>query len=246
MTEPSGLRISVHVSRRDFELEVDLELQPGGRLALVGPSGAGKTTILRTVAGLVRPESGVIDLAGQTVFDSERRIDVPPEDRRCGYVPQDYSLFPNMSVLDNVGFGMRKVKAAERRRRSVDLLGQLGIGGLSAVRPSDLSGGERQRVALARALATEPALFLLDEPLSALDSASREQAIPVIEHALAISRVPALIVTHSRQEAERLADSTVIIDRGKVSETRDHDDGRRWNRKPGSVSIHRVVRKLRD
>lgn len=244
--ETPGLRIAVNVSRRDFDLEIDLELEPGGRLALVGPSGAGKTTILRTVAGLVKPDSGLITVAGLTVFDSDRGMDVPPEERRCGYVPQDYSLFPNMTVLGNVGFGIRKAKAGERRSRAARLLELLGIGGLADVHPAGLSGGERQRVALARALATEPAVFLLDEPLSALDPATRGQAIPVLDRALTLSNVPTLIVTHSRQEAERLADSTVIIDRGKVSETRDHDGTGSWNQRSGPVSIHRVVRKQRD
>ena len=246
MSETHGLRVSVLVSRRDFDLEVDLELEPGERLALVGASGAGKTTILKTVAGLVRPDSGRIEMAGRTVFDSDGHIDVPPEERRCGYVPQDYSLFPNMTVLDNVGYGIRNVRGKERRSRSGRLLEQLGISELADVRPSGLSGGEKQRVALARALATEPALFLLDEPLSALDPATREQAIPVLEHALELARVPTLIVTHSRREAERLADSSLIIDRGKVPETRNHDSGGSWSRREGSVSIHKTIRKQRD
>ena len=246
MSEKQGLRVSVLVGRRDFDLEIDLHLEPGARLALVGPSGAGKTTILKAVAGLARPVSGRIEVAGQTVFDSGERIDVPPEERRCGYVPQDYSLFPNMTALANVGYGIRNANGGERRSRAGRLLEQLGISELADVRPPDLSGGEKQRVALARALATEPALFLLDEPLSALDPATREQAIPVLQHALDIARVPTLIVTHSRHEAERLADSSLIIDRGRATEAREHDPGGNWNRRAGSVSIHRVVRKQRD
>lgn len=246
VSESAGLEVSVRVRLRDFLLEIELNLESGKRLALVGPSGAGKTSILRTVAGLIRPESGLIKVAGKAVFDSEGRIDVPPEDRRCGYVPQDYSLFPHMSVIDNVGYGMRGLRQKERRQRSAELLDQLGIKGLSDVSPSKLSGGEKQRVALARALATEPEVFLLDEPLSALDKDTRKQAIPVLEEALDAARVPALIVTHSRQEAERLADTTVMIERGKVSDSRDHGVEPAWSRKSGSMSIHRAVRKQRD
>ncbi|MGK2955738.1 MAG: ATP-binding cassette domain-containing protein [Solirubrobacterales bacterium] len=250
MSNPHGLEVSIRIDRREFLLDVDLELERGQRLALVGPSGAGKTSILRAVAGLVKPESGEINIGGETVFSSAGRIDLPPEVRRSGYVSQDYSLFPHLTASANVIFAMRHGKTRERRLLAADLLTRLGVGGLADVKPAALSGGEKQRVALARALATEPAVFLFDEPLAALDSETRDQAIPVIDQVLSEAGVPALIVTHSRSEAERLADTSVMIDRGRISESRDHGSANRWNRKarapePGkkTVSIHRVIRK---
>lgn len=242
--------ISARVARRDFLLDVSLVLEARKRLALVGPSGAGKTSILRTVAGLFKPESGLIRIGGETVFDSVEGIDVPPEERRCGYVSQDYSLFPHLDAAANVAFGMRNGKAAARRRRAVCLLEQLGVGAMAKVRPSQLSGGERQRVALARALATEPSIFLLDEPLSALDAGTRDEALPALDEVLVECGVPVLLVTHSTYEAERLGDTTVTLQRGLITESRDHTEGTRWTQKTGSqdsqrnsVSIRRVIRR---
>lgn len=242
MNDDAAIRISVLVERRDFDLDVDLEIRAGQRLAIVGPSGAGKTTILKTIAGLLKPARGRIDLGGQVLFDSETKVDLPPEDRRCGFVPQDYSLFPHLTALANVSFGIRGVKGPERKRRSAELLDLLGLGSKAAARPDELSGGERQRVALARALATDPAVFLLDEPLAALDPDTRDQAIPVIQDILSRTGTPALIVTHSRAEADRLADTTVTIDSGRVSGVRPHDAGMS-RRSAGSMSIHRTLRK---
>lgn len=247
MNPEPALEVAIMVKRREFLLEAELELEPGKRLALVGPSGAGKTSILKAVAGLIRPETGVVRIGARTVFDSKERIDLPPEGRRCGYVSQDYALFPHLTASANVIFAMRYGRARERRLRAANLLTRLGVGGLADVKPAALSGGEKQRVALARALATEPALFLFDEPLAALDSETRDRAIPVIDETLNEAGVPALIVTHSRSEAERLADTSVVIERGRISESRDHRADGRWSRKAGTadsgmVSIHRVTR----
>jgi len=247
--EDRGLEVAIRVSRRDFLLDVSFDLEAGRRLAVVGPSGAGKTTLLRAVAGLIRPDSGSITIGKDKAFDYEAGVDLPPEARRCAYVPQDYALFPHLTATANVSFGMRAGSTAERHRRATDLLERFGIGALSAVKPAKMSGGERQRVALARALAIDPAVFLLDEPLAALDPETRDQALPVLEEVLSEARVPVLVVTHSRQEAELIAGSTLVIDRGRISPSNDQERNK-WTRKNGpgasqrkSVSIHRAIRR---
>ena len=160
----AALVLDVTCPLRSFELELALEV---GRetFALVGPSGAGKTTALRAIAGLVRPERGRIVLGDEVLFDSERGVNRAPEERRVGLVFQEYALFPHLSVEANVGFGGRD--------RVHELLERFGIAHLARARPEELSGGERQRVALARALARDPAVLLLDEPMAALDAHTR-------------------------------------------------------------------------
>ncbi len=173
---------------------------------MIGPSGAGKTTLLRLVAGLLRPSRGSVECGGVRWFGEG--VDVPAERRRVGFVFQDYALFPHLSVRANVAF--------EARRDPDALLAQLGIDHLSGARPRALSGGERQRVALARALAIEPALLLLDEPLSALDPATRGSVAGELAELIRAAGVPAVIVTHAFEEAAMLADDVAVIDRGQV------------------------------
>src|SRR5258705_2881108 len=200
-----------------FELEaragatgVALEVEPGQCLAIAGPSGAGKTTLLRIVAGLAKPERGRIECGGETWFDSERRIDVPAERRRTGFVFQDYALFPHMTALANVEFGGDGGNAGA-------LLERLGIDAATASRkPPALSGGERQRVALARALARDPAVLLLDEPLAALDPRTRARAARELASTLARVDIPALLVTHDFIEAATLGQEIAILDAGRV------------------------------
>jgi molybdate transport system ATP-binding protein len=201
-----------------FELEarpgaagVALEVEPGQCLAIAGPSGAGKTTLLRIVAGLAKPERGRIECGGETWFDSERRIDVPAERRRTGFVFQDYALFPHMTALANVEFG------GAGGGRAPAILERLGIDSATAARkPSALSGGERQRVALARALARDPAVLLLDEPLAALDPRTRARAARELASALAGVDIPALLVTHDFPEAATLGQEIAILDAGRI------------------------------
>ena len=175
---------------------------------MVGPSGSGKTSLLRTLAGLERPQSGRIALGDEVWFDGERRIHLSPERRRVGYLPQDYGLFPHLTVAANVSF-------AERRERP-DLLERLGIAHLAGVLPVQLSGGERQRVALARALAREPRVLLLDEPFGALDAITRQQVRDELGDALSDLRLPTLLVTHAFEDAAVLAQRIGVLDRGKV------------------------------
>ena len=177
-------------------------------VALIGPSGAGKTSLLRSIAGLERPHEGRIALGAEPWLDTARGVHLSPERRRVGYQPQDYGLFPHLSVAANVRF-------AGRRDRP-DLLDRLGIAHLASARPSQLSGGERQRVALARALAREPRVLLLDEPLSALDEITRRQVRVELSDMLRQLRLPTLLVTHAFDDALALASRIGVIDRGRI------------------------------
>ncbi|MFL5886605.1 MAG: ABC transporter ATP-binding protein [Thermoleophilaceae bacterium] len=198
---------------RDFELEVELGVEAGTCLALAGPSGAGKTTVLRLIAGLRDPDQGEIECAGEVWVDSRTKTSLPPERRRCGYVFQEYALFPRLRAWENVGYGLPR---AGRRERALELLDRFGIGHLADARATDLSGGERQRVALARALAPEPRALLLDEPLSALDARTRASAARELAGVLREASVPVVLVTHDFEDAALLADEVAVIDRGRV------------------------------
>ena len=200
----------------EFELAVALEVPPGACLALAGPSGAGKTLTLRVAAGLLRPDRGRVTCGTETWLDTERGLAVAPERRRCGYVFQQYALFPHLSAWRNVAYGLSDLRRAERRPRAMELLERFGIGDLAEARPHRLSGGERQRVALARALARRPRALLLDEPLSALDARTRASAGRELAAVLRDLEVPTLLVTHDFGEAAGLGDAVGIIDRGRV------------------------------
>ncbi|HEV2873879.1 MAG TPA: ABC transporter ATP-binding protein, partial [Thermoleophilaceae bacterium] len=210
------LRAEARTRLGALELDVVLEVRAGECLALAGPSGAGKTSVLRIAAGLVRPERGRVEANGETWLDTERGVDVPPERRRCGYVFQEYALFPHLSAWQNVAYPLRGLPRAERRQRALELLGRFGLGELADARPGTLSGGERQRVAVARALARRPALLLLDEPLSALDARTRASASRELGAVLRDVEVPALLVTHDFTEAAQLGDRVGVIDAGRV------------------------------
>ena len=200
-----------------FTLDAVLEAPAGSCLALAGPSGAGKSTLLRIAAGLLRPDHGSVTCGDEVWLDTKCNRELAPEQRRCGYVFQDYALFGHMPVWQNVAYGLRgALKRAERRRRAVELLERFGIGALADARPRTLSGGERQRVALARALATAPRALLLDEPLSALDARTRAGASRELATVLRESGVPALLVTHDFTEAAVLGDRVAVIDAGRI------------------------------
>jgi molybdate transport system ATP-binding protein len=210
------LRAVIRSSLRRFELNVELEVACGACLALVGPSGAGKSTVLRAIAGLHRPDSGRIALDGDAWFDSESGIDLPPERRSCGYLFQEYALFPHMSAWRNIAFGLDHVARAERRDRAERELARFGLEDLASERPVRLSGGERQRLGLARTLAREPGLLLLDEPLSALDARTAAAAGRELSAALEAVPVPTVLVTHDFAQAALLADAVAVIDRGRI------------------------------
>ncbi|HEY7453598.1 MAG TPA: ABC transporter ATP-binding protein [Thermoleophilaceae bacterium] len=210
------LTVQASTSLGELQLDVELSVGRGECVALAGPSGAGKTSVLRVAAGLLRPDRGRVEADGETWLDTERDIDVPAERRRCGYVFQHYALFPHLSAWQNVAYPLQGMSRAERRERALDLLDRFGLAALADARPHTLSGGERQRVAVARALARQPDVLLLDEPLSALDARTRAAAARELLGVLRESEAPALLVTHDFAEAAQLGDRVGIIDRGRV------------------------------
>lgn len=187
-----------------------------GITVLFGPSGSGKTTILRSIAGIMQPDAGAIELGGVVYYDSAAGINVPIQRRKMGFVYQDYLLFPHLTALENVTYGIRSATAKQRRARALELLEILGIAHVSDRRPQQLSGGEQQRVTLARALGSDPAMLLLDEPMSALDGATRVRLLAEIVDLQRKSRVPFLYVTHSAADAVRAGDSALILNAGRV------------------------------
>lgn len=200
-----------------FVLDVAFESEASGVTALFGPSGAGKTTIVHAIAGLVRPQEGRIAIDGRVLFDSNRNVDVPVEDRRVGLVFQDARLFPHMRVDDNLRFGWRRAKERMSEADIARIVEMLGLGPLLARTPARLSGGEKSRVALGRALMASPSLLLLDEPLAALDAARKAEILPYLERLRDEARVPIFHVSHSVDEVLRLADRVVLLDRGHVA-----------------------------
>jgi molybdate transport system ATP-binding protein len=200
-----------------FELGVELTIPPGVTL-LLGPNGAGKSTLLRQLAGLQRPATGSISLGARTLFDAQRRIDLPPEQRRIGMVFQQLALFPHLDVSHNIGFALklRGVGRPERLARIGQLLERLGIDHLASRRVTRLSGGEQQKVALARSLATDPLLLLLDEPTAALDPAARGEIRHWLRTVLTELKIPSLLVTHDVEEAAYFRKRIAVMEQGRI------------------------------
>ena len=214
----AGLDAEIRVRRGELTVQAHLQVEAGQILAVIGPNGAGKTTLLRCLAGLLAIGSGRVRV-GQAVWDDPAGgVFVPATDRRVGVVFQDYRLFPHLSVLDNVAFADRSrgLRRAPARERAGAVLDRLGIGDLAGRRPAQLSGGQAQRVALARALAAEPALLLLDEPLSALDARTRLEVRGELRRYLATFAGPTILVTHDPLEAMILADRILVLEAGRT------------------------------
>ncbi len=211
---PAELSIDARLSAGSFRLDVRLELERGP-LVLVGPNGAGKSTLLRALAGGPVSVSGRITVRGQD-WVSER-VHLPPEDRRVGYLPQGYGLFPHLSALDNVAFGAPGATRGERRRRARRLLAKLGATQLGHRSPSALSGGEQQRVALARALAREPELLLLDEPTAALDVGARRELRGLLTERLRDPSALGIAVSHDPRDLIAWEPTVALIDGGRVA-----------------------------
>ncbi|HTR25163.1 MAG TPA: molybdenum ABC transporter ATP-binding protein [Terriglobales bacterium] len=198
-----------------FLLNVHLRALAGFTI-LFGASGAGKTTLLDCIAGLSAPDEGRIAIGGDAVYDSDTKHNLPSWKRRIGYVLQDLALFPHLTALENVEYGLRHLTAEERRLRSLEMLKAFRVEHLADRPPAQISGGERQRVALARALVTEPRVLLLDEPLVALDRPTRSQIIADLRRWNQSYRIPILFVTHSVEEAFALGEEVVVLDAGKI------------------------------
>jgi iron(III) transport system ATP-binding protein len=192
---------------------------PRGRIGvLIGPSGCGKTTLLRAVAGLERPQSGRIAIEGEALSDAAQGVHVAPEARRIGMVFQDYALFPHLTVAQNVAFGVRHLPAAERQKRTREMLDLVGLGHAAERAPHQLSGGQQQRIALARALAPQPRLLLLDEPFSSLDVDLRERLSQEVRAILHQTGTTALFVTHDQMEAFALGDLIGVMHQGRLEQ----------------------------
>ena len=215
----NGLDAAFTLRRGTFELDIELQVPASRVTAIVGPNGAGKSTALAALAGLLRPSSGRVALYDQTLDDTASGVHVPTTDRRIGVVFQSYLLFPHLTALENVAFGLRarRDRTVDARRAALDLLDRFGLAHLAAMRPAQLSGGQAQRVALARALAIRPQLLLLDEPLAALDAAIRPELRADLLRAVREYGGSTVLVTHDAVDAMTIADEIVVLEGGAVT-----------------------------
>jgi molybdate transport system ATP-binding protein len=213
------LSIAVEATLGSFSLKANLEVgaEP---LALVGPNGSGKTSLLLAILGLRRPDRGRIELSHEVLFDDSLDIDRPTEERHLAYLPQDFGLFPNLKAIDNVAFALacRSAQASSKQRRdeAMTWMARFGIGHLAERRPTQLSGGERQRVALARALASSPKALLLDEPTASLDVEARVEVRAFLAESIASLGLPTILVTHDAMDVEALASTVAVLEKGQV------------------------------
>lgn len=209
--------LSVDITHRLGRFQLDVHFSSDGALTtLFGRSGAGKTSVVNVIAGLIRPDAGRIAVNGAVLVDTDRGILVPRHKRRIGYVFQEGRLFPHLTVRQNLLFGRWFSPRGERPARLEDIVDLLGIGHLRDRRPADLSGGEKQRVAIGRALLANPRLLLMDEPLASLDTRRKDEILPYIEHLRDETKVPIVYVSHSVAEVARLADTMVLMSDGAV------------------------------
>jgi molybdate transport system ATP-binding protein len=210
--------IAVKKALRDYTLDVNILMPEGGTLVLLGENGAGKSTILNLVAGLMTPDEGHILIGSETFVDTISRTCIPAESRGTGFVFQDYALFPHMTVAENITYGLR-IRHLPREvidARVRELAGSLDLLSLCDEKVGNLSGGQRQRVALLRALAVKPKCLLLDEPFSALDIRTQVQMRQELKGILAAARIPAILVTHDLRDAIALGDRICLMEQGKI------------------------------
>lgn len=213
----SDLRCQLHHPLPRFSIALELDVPPGVTV-LLGPNGTGKSSLLRLLAGLSQPATGRIELAGKVLLDSNRRLTLPPEQRRIGMIFQDLALFPHLDVQENIGFGLRMhgVKLADRGKKIDQLLKKLEIGHLAARHIRGLSGGEKQKVALARTLAVEPQLLLLDEPTAALDPTARNEIRHWLRNILTKLQIPTILVTHDIEDVAFFRKQIAVMEEGRI------------------------------
>lgn len=223
-----------------FELRVSLDVR-NEMLALFGPSGSGKSMLLKMIAGIERPTTGRITCAKRPLFDTDAKIDLPARDRRIGYVPQQYALFPHLSAVENVQFPMRRGfrrASAQQRTRALELLDTVGLADRADALPRHLSGGQQQRVALARALAVQPEILLFDEPFAALDAPVRMELREELRSIQRDFGIPAVFVTHALDDAAVVADRVAVIVAGEIRQVANVRD---IVEKPADLDVAQLV-----
>lgn len=224
--------------RGTFTLDLNFDAPADGITILFGPSGSGKTTTLRAIAGIITPDEGRITLDEQIFFDSGRRVNLPIQKRRVGFVFQDYALFPHLTAEQNVAFGLQDSGGKTKSARAREWLARLRIAEAAGRYPRELSGGEQQRVAVARALASGPSVMLLDEPLAAVDAATRSELLSEIAALQQRARIPFLYVTHNHAEALRIGQHLILMHEGRVVQTGTPDE---VFHRPASAQAARIV-----
>ncbi|HKZ55154.1 MAG TPA: ABC transporter ATP-binding protein [Anaerolineales bacterium] len=231
------LEADFEVAVRGFGLQASF--QAGPELVVVfGPSGAGKSLMLRSLAGLVTPRKGHIRLGDRLLFDHDRGVNLSPQARNVGYVPQHFALFPHLTIAENIGYGLRRMARAAQAERVRELLQVMRLEGQAKRRPGEVSGGQQQRAALARALARRPAMLLMDEPFGALEEALREHLREEIRRVQSTHLIPVVLVTHNLAEAYSLGEKLVVVEEGKVVQTGPRDA---VFRRPATPSIARLM-----
>lgn len=218
-----SLRFELKKKLRGFSVDVGLKVDEE-LMVLFGPSGAGKTMILKMISGLVRPDSGMVEVSSERLFDSREGVDLPIRSRRIGYVFQDYALFPHRTVFGNIAYGIDYLDGSEIKRRVAELVELMRLTGLEDRFPHELSGGQKQRTALARTLATSPRVLLLDEPFSALDYQVREKLRSDLLNIHKLYPITTVLVTHDLEEAFMLGKRVSVINNGKIEQTGSRED----------------------
>ena len=233
----SGLEVQLFQDA-PIPLDATLSCRPGEVLALVGPSGSGKSSILRAIAGILRPGAGAVRVNGETWFDAKAGVDLPTHKRSVGMVFQTYALFPHNTALGNLMAAMGHLPAERREPRAMELMELMRLAGLEQRRPAELSGGQQQRVALARALARDPSVLLLDEPFSAVDRSTRQRLYREIAQLRSVLNMPVVLVTHDLDEARMLADRMTVLHLGRTLQTGPPDE---VTNRPDSPEVARLI-----